>query len=218
MALTILHEDAQWVAVNKPAGQIVIPGRGEADGLALNKELEARLGARVFVVHRLDRGASGIVLFAKTAQAHRHASMAFERREVHKLYRVAVLGVPAEEEGVIESPLREFGSGRIGVHPAGKPSTTAWRVMETFAGASLLEVFPHTGRRHQIRAHLYSMGHPVLGDTLYGKERPVGGAPRLMLHALSLNFEGLGRTPIALRAEPGIDFQAVLDTCRTRTI
>jgi tRNA pseudouridine32 synthase / 23S rRNA pseudouridine746 synthase len=213
MALTILHQGDRWIAVHKPSGQMVIPGRGESAGLPLNQEIEQTLGRKIFVVHRLDRGASGVVLFAKTPEAHRHASMAFESREVHKIYRVLVQG-KIDEDGVVDQPLQEFGSGRMGVAPRGKESVTAYRVMETFEEATLLEVFPHTGRRHQIRAHLFSIGHPVIGDPLYGKNRPVGGAERLMLHALELVLRDLDGQELRLRAELPSDFEKILNRYR----
>jgi len=104
--------------------------------------------------------------------------------------------------GRVETPLREFGSGRVGADPAGKPSLTEYSVRARGEGCTLLTVEPKTGRRHQIRVHLYSLGHPILGDPLYGSPRPVGGAPRLMLHALALGLAGLP----PLICPPGPDF------------
>jgi tRNA pseudouridine32 synthase/23S rRNA pseudouridine746 synthase len=187
MPIQILYEDDHLVALDKPSGQVVIPGRGELTGEPLNRELEAHLKRKLFVVHRLDRGASGLVLFAKDADTHKHLSLQFEKREVKKTYLVLVQG-RVEEGGKIEQPMKAFGSGRIGIHPQGKPSVTEYKIREHFAGSTLLEVMPHTGRRHQIRVHLYSIGHPVMGDILYGKDRPVGQAPRLMLHAWKLEL------------------------------
>lgn len=191
------------MAVAKPSGQPTIPGRGEI-GEPLNRAAERRAGGRLFVVHRLDREASGLVVFAKDARTHRQLCGLFEARKVSKLYLAACLGELAGE-GVIQAPIKEFGSGRMGVGAGGKRSITRYRLRRALKGASLLEVAPVTGRRHQIRVHLYSIGHPVLGDPLYGKERPVGGAARLLLHSLALDF-GLPGIP-ELRAEPGPDFE-----------
>jgi len=206
--IPILFEDESIVAVDKPAGVLVIPGRGEeASAETAQQELERRLSRKLFVVHRLDRDASGALVLAKDAATHARLSRAFAERTVKKLYRAAVLGEPPEE-GVIDLPIAEFGSGRMGVKEGGKPCQTEFRVVEPLSGAALLECAPRTGRRHQLRVHLYAIGHPILGDALYGKERPVGGATRLMLHALALEFPG-ERWP-AFRAEPGADFEAAL--------
>jgi tRNA pseudouridine32 synthase / 23S rRNA pseudouridine746 synthase len=203
----VLFEDDYVVAVAKPAGQPTIPGRGEV-GEALNAEMERRQGRKLFVVHRLDLEASGVVVFAKDAETHRLLCAQFEGREAKKIYVAAVSGAMTGE-GVIDAPLKEFGSGRVAPSPDGRKSRTRWRVERTFRSAALLRVEPETGRRHQIRAHLCALGHPILGDPRYGPPpRPVGGAPRLMLHALSLSVTA-GR-PYEFTAEPSRDFAAVL--------
>jgi 23S rRNA-/tRNA-specific pseudouridylate synthase len=135
--------------------------------------------------------------------------MQFERHEVLKSYLVLVQG-RLETTGRIDQPLRAFGSGRMGIHAQGKPSSTDYQIREPLRGATLLEVTPKTGRRHQIRVHLYSIGHPVLGDPLYGKDRPVGGIARLMLHAASLEFTHPNGHRQKLQAAPPEDFANVL--------
>ncbi|HAH05028.1 MAG TPA: RluA family pseudouridine synthase [Elusimicrobia bacterium] len=207
--MKIVFEDARLLALDKPAGQLVIPGRdGRREG-TLQAESEARSGAKVFVVHRIDGEASGLVLFAKDAEAHRALCAQFARRQVRKLYRALVLGALAEDL-LIKAPIKEFGSGRMGVHPEGKPAQTTLRVLARYKAATLLEAEPHTGRRHQLRVHLYHAGHPILGDALYGKERPVGGAPRLMLHAFKAQFLHPDGKPMTLEAPPGTDFEEAL--------
>ncbi len=210
--MLIVFEDERLVAVSKPVDRVVIPGRGEV-GEPLRDEAERLLGRKLLVVHRLDREASGLVVFAKDADAHRALCAGFRGRSIHKTYLALVQGALAED-GEIRSPLREFGSGRTAVDPAGKPSLTRYKVREKFSRATLLEASPVTGRRHQLRAHLYSIGHPVLGDARYGKERPVGNAPRLMLHGLEMSFKGPGGKAVVLRAEPQADFLKVLERYR----
>ncbi len=205
--LEVLYEDPALIAVAKPAGSLVVPGRGPSEGEPLVRLVGRRCGGVAFAVHRLDREVSGVVLFAKTAAAHRALCREFETRRVHKRYLAAVRG-RLEGEGRIDKPLREFGSGRVGVDPRGKESLTRWRVLRALKEATLTELEPTTGRRHQLRVHLYAIGHPIIGETRYGTAAP--DAPRLMLHALELELRSpLGR-PLKLRAEPPPDFAAVL--------
>ncbi len=201
----VVFEDDRIVAVNKPVGLPTIPGRGEI-GVAVNIEIERRLRKKIFTVHRLDLDASGILVFAKDAETHRLLSMEFEERRAKKEYLVAVLGT-LSGSGEIDKPLREFSSGRVAPAPDGKRAVTRWKVERALGGATLLRVETMTGRKHQIRAHFSSEGHPVLGDPRYGPPpRPIGAAKRLMLHAHTLRLE-LGYD---LTADPGPDFEAVL--------
>jgi len=210
MAPLVVFQDERLIAVSKPAGQLMIPGRGPGPGLPLRQEVEAALGRKVFVVHRLDREASGITVFAKDAATHRALCLEFEKRTVRKTYLALAQGL-VPSDGVVDKPLRTFGSGRMGVGEPGKASTTRYRILRRLKGSTLLEIEPSTGRRHQIRVHLYAVGHPIVGDPLYGKERPVGGAPRLMLHALELVFSGEAFAGLKLRAEPPEDFKKTLE-------
>lgn len=204
----VIYEDEAVLALCKPAGVASIAGRGDL-GEPLSAAAARHAGGKVFIVHRLDRDASGLMLFAKEAAAHRLLCRQFESRSARKTYLALVLG-KLEGEGRIDSPLKEFGSGRTAASASGKPSQTSWKALRSFRRSTLLEVHPLTGRRHQIRAHLYGLGHPILGDTLYGRPLPVGGAPRLMLHALSLSLLG-PKGPLSLRAEPTADFSAALE-------
>jgi len=203
--IPVVFEDDRLIAVNKPVGLPTIPGRGEI-AVAVNVEIERRLRKKIFVVHRLDLDASGLLVFAKDAETHRLLSMEFEERRAKKEYLVAVLGSMAGS-GEINKPLREFSSGRVAPASDGKRALTRWRAERALGGATLLRVETLTGRKHQIRAHFSSEGHPVLGDPRYGPPpRPIGGAKRLMLHAYTLHLD-LGYD---LKAEPGPDFEAVL--------
>jgi tRNA pseudouridine32 synthase / 23S rRNA pseudouridine746 synthase len=136
------------------------------------------------VVHRLDKEASGIILFAKNASMHQYLNIRFGERAVKKSYLALVFGELQEPSGNIKKRLREFGSGRMGVDDArGKESFTAFQVLKQLSGYTLLRLLPTTGRRHQLRVHLYSIGHPIVGDTRYGDKALQQGFPRLMLHA-----------------------------------
>ena len=205
--LSVVFEDPHVLAVTKPAGQLVIPGRGPAQGPTLKAQAETHVGAPVFVVHRIDAGASGLVLFAKDADSHRALNIAFEHREVEKVYLAVVLG-SVLVDGTVKRPLKAYGSGRMGVVRGGRPATTVYKVLERRGDSTLLAVWPKTGKRHQIRVHLWSIGHPILGDPLYGDPRPVGGAPRLMLHALSLAVETPVTGRLSLRSPAPPEFHA----------
>lgn len=204
MAL-VVQETVDWIAAAKPEGLDTIPAEGRSGCLlSLLSELRKE---RLMVVHRLDREVSGVVIFARNAAAHRRLNIEFEERRVTKTYLAAVAGVPEEEKGTVDAPLREFGSGRVGVDAErGKASITRWRAIERAATATLVEVRPETGRRHQIRAHLYHVGHPVLGDARYGSPESAALCHRLMLHALEISFADRDRSPVVIRVEPPPSF------------
>jgi tRNA pseudouridine32 synthase/23S rRNA pseudouridine746 synthase len=180
---SLLFENADVVAVSKPEGIATIPERG-GGARSLLAALQTAREERLFVVHRLDKEASGVVLFAKNAAAHRWLNGQFQRREVTKKYAALVHGAVVDDEGTIDRPIRAFGSGRMGIGAAGgKPSTTVYRIVRRLRRYTLLDVAPESGRRHQIRVHLYSIGHPVVGDPRYGDKTIQSLFPRLMLHA-----------------------------------
>jgi tRNA pseudouridine32 synthase/23S rRNA pseudouridine746 synthase len=212
--LTTLHEDDRMVAVSKPAGQATAPGGGIGAGESLQERVAAHVGARAYLVHRLDRDTSGVIVFAKDAETHRRLSLAFEGRDIAKTYLALVEGHMDTMGGEIAEPLRTFGSGRVGVHPRGKEAVTRFAVKERLTDLDLLEVTPLTGRRHQIRVHLYAIGHPIVGDTRYGTFRPVGDASRLMLHAVELTIPEEEGGWLVLRAEPPADFVEIIEAHR----
>jgi RluA family pseudouridine synthase len=206
-----IFEDENCLALNKPSGLLTMPGRGPAAGetnlLAL---LSKSGGGRRFVVHRLDKDASGLILFAKNEKAHRYFSGLFEGREIKKKYLVAVEGLVTENKGEVDKPIQAYGSGRMGVGFDGKASVTRYNVLERYKRSTMLEADLITGRRHQIRVHMYYIRHPVLGDRLYGDQARQAAYPRLMLHSYALEFTDMGGKKRFLRAEPPSDFLSVL--------
>ncbi|MEM1125423.1 MAG: RluA family pseudouridine synthase [Bacteroidota bacterium] len=200
--ITILHEDADLLVADKPAGLTTIPGH--AQGLpTLRETLEAQVGQRLFVVHRLDKAVSGAIVFARHAEAHRHLSLQFEHRHVEKTYLALAHGRVPQTAGTIDAPLRKFGSGRMGVDARrGKPSQTRYRVQRGTSAYTLLHAFPLTGRRHQLRVHFYHLGHPLVGDPLYGDAALRTGYPRLYLHALRLRCTHPAGHPLDVKAPP----------------
>jgi tRNA pseudouridine32 synthase/23S rRNA pseudouridine746 synthase/23S rRNA pseudouridine955/2504/2580 synthase len=203
--LKILATAGGLVAIDKPAGLLVIPGRREEDGPCARDLLAAQLGTRIWVCHRIDRDTSGVLVFATSAPSHRAASVAFESGGVKKRYLALVEG-RLEAPLDLQVPLVAARRGRM--RPArpgeeGKPSHTLVRPREVFTAASLVEAFPLTGRQHQIRVHLQAIGHPLLFDHQYGRKTPLtarelGGRSdevvlgRTPLHAEALEAPALG--------------------------
>jgi len=195
--LEILYEDEHLLAVNKAAGMVVHPGAGTGEDTLVHALLAHCRGQlsgiggveRPGIVHRLDRGTSGVILVAKNDTAHRALTAAFARRDVVKEYLALVAGVPKQGAGRIEKAIARHPTQRYrmkAVASGGRAARTDWTVLETWAPhAVLVRCRIYTGRTHQIRVHLSSIGHPLLGDTVYGfRERSVPlEIPRVMLHA-----------------------------------
>ena len=186
----ILHMDDGCVVVNKPAGLLSVPGRGD-DKQDCAWQRVQRDVADALVVHRLDMATSGLLLFARGPTLQRAYSMAFEARSVHKRYVALVMGDPGHEQGQIDLPLAADWPNRPRQqvnHEVGKPSSTRWRVLaREAAGRTRVEFEPLTGRTHQLRVHAAAMGWPIVGDALYGAPA-AAMAPRLLLHATELSL------------------------------
>jgi RluA family pseudouridine synthase len=228
--LQVLWQDAHFIAVNKPAGLASLGGRGEETSVIddLAKLIPCRL------VHRLDKQTSGVLLLAKDREAQRHACVQFQNRSVEKEYLALVSGSPAQEKGRISAALgpAERSSKYVVIKVGGAPAVTDWEVVRRFRGITLLRCFPRTGRTHQIRVHLKSIGLPLAVDPLYNPtrhgreegiflsdfkrgyrkkemERPLIG--RLTLHALRLTFHDLHGKPITVICQPPKDFGAAIN-------
>jgi 23S rRNA pseudouridine1911/1915/1917 synthase len=231
--LDVLFEDRHFLAVNKPPGMIVHPGAGTGSDTMVHALLAHCRGTlsgiggieRPGIVHRLDRETSGAILVAKTDAAHRGLAEQFAARTVQKEYLALVGGRPQLLRGSIHLPIRRHPTQRhkmtASAEGGGREAWTDWELVEPLGTtASLLRCVLHTGRTHQIRVHLKSLGHPILGDRIYGGKGELGPAtaiPRTMLHAARLAF----RHPITgkaldVRAPLPADFQAVLKALRKR--
>ena len=194
--LEILYQDAHLAVVVKPCGMVVHPAAGNDDGTLVNAllyHLDSLSGIggemRPGIVHRLDKDTSGLMLVAKDDQTHAALSRQLSDRQMEKHYRAVVYGKMKEPQGVIEKPIGRSKTDRkkMAVDEHGRWAKTEWKVLQEFPDRTLLDVHIITGRTHQIRVHMASIGHPVLGDPLYGHKH-MPPAPRLMLHAWSLEF------------------------------
>lgn len=187
---TILSADANLLIVDKPAGVLSIPDGYDHTVPYIGRILEPAYG-RLWVVHRLDKETSGVMVFARNAAAHRNLNAQFAGHQVSKVYHAMIPGSPDWDERVIEVPLRtNVGRrNRTAVDIAqGKPALTRFQVLARYTGHTLLEAKPETGRTHQIRAHLYDLGFAILSDHLYGLGEISPWIDRMALHAHLLSF------------------------------
>ncbi|EDQ06680.1 Ribosomal large subunit pseudouridine synthase A [Sulfitobacter indolifex] len=202
--LVILHEDAEVLLVDKPAGLLSVPGKGEHLADCLIARVQA-VFPEALLVHRLDRDTSGVMIFAMTAHAQRHLGLQFEKRMTRKTYVARVWGVPEEKSGSIDLPLIVDWPNRplqMVCHETGKPAQTDWKVIKTDGETSRVRLFPKTGRSHQLRVHMLALGHPILGDPFYATG-PARDYPRLMLHSEELRFnhpQGGASTKVRVKA------------------
>ena len=198
-SITILASTADIIAVNKPAGITVVPAPDVPADACLRALVEHQLGVPLWVVHRLDRDTSGVVVFARSADAHRELCLAFEHRHVRKTYLAFTAGVPDPAEGRIDTPLHAARRGRTRPATSGEagawPAATSYAVRQrwTHEGAdlALVDAHPETGRHHQIRVHLRSIGCPILFDHTYGRGIDIAAldespCQRVALHASRL--------------------------------
>jgi len=186
--LTYLYTDDDLIIVEKPSGLLSVPGKTEPDCL------EARIRTdypESLTIHRLDMATSGVMVFARNANAQRHIGLQFEKRLTEKTYIARVWGHIEQESGDINLPLITDWPNRprqMVCHERGKPSLTNWVTLERGNDATRLALYPKTGRSHQLRVHMLAIGHPILGDRLYADEAAFSAAPRLLLHAHKLKL------------------------------
>ena len=197
--LDIVYEDADVIVINKPKGMVVHPAPGHAGGTLVNAllnhcggELSGINGVlRPGIVHRIDKDTSGLIIAAKNDLAHRALAAQLSDHTLARTYECVVIGNLREDEGTVDAP--------IGRHPTdrkrqcvteknSRPAVTHWRVLARYPGYTHLECRLETGRTHQIRVHMAYIGHPILGDTVYGAKKPVPGLTGQCLHARELRF------------------------------
>lgn len=185
-----IYNDDQIIVVDKPANMLSVPGRTEEKKYCLIHRVQQRF-PEARIVHRLDFSTSGLMVIAQNPESHRELSRQFQDRETEKTYIAKVYGHPEGESGEVNVPLRcdlERRPLQIIDHQHGKAAQTFWRILERYENSCRLELIPVTGRTHQLRIHMQALGHPILGDELYGHEAAFAMADRLFLHARKLTI------------------------------
>lgn len=231
-AIEVLFADDDMLVVNKPSGIAVIPERFNADKYSLQNLLGEEYG-RLFIVHRIDRGTSGALCFARNEAAHRFLSLQFQEHTVKKYYLAICTGRLKESKGTIDAPIAENNAhrGSMLVHKSGKAALSHYELVEEFKHASLVRVQIETGRTHQVRVHLAYIGNPLLVDELYGaanafyfssikrgykhtdeEERPT--IARLTLHASELSLVHPNGKELSITAPLPKDLETVLKLLR----
>lgn len=188
--LSVLHCDDDLLVIDKPSGLLSVPGKAAEhsdclESRARHTHPEAR------IVHRLDMDTSGVMVLAMNAAAHRHLGLQFERRKTRKTYVADIWGHPETDNGEVDLPLICDWPNRpkqMVSFEHGKPALTRWEVLERGPRTTRVRLFPHTGRSHQLRVHMLSLGHPIIGDRFYADGEALSASSRLALHAESLEF------------------------------
>lgn len=196
--LDVVYEDADVIVVNKPSGLVVHPAPGHPDGTLVNAllhhcgdSLSGVGGAlRPGIVHRIDRDTSGLVIAAKNDAAHRSLAAQLKDHSLARTYECVAAGNFREDRGTVDAPIARDSRDRkrMAVVPGGREAVTHWEVVARYPGHTHLRCRLETGRTHQIRVHLAYLGHPILGDTVYGAKKPVPGLTGQCLHASELRF------------------------------
>ncbi len=188
--LDVIHEDAELIVVNKPAGLLSVPGRGEHLADCLLSRVQAAFPGAL-LVHRLDRDTSGVMVFAQTPHAQRNLGRQFEERKTKKTYVARLWGRLEPKMGTVDLPLIVDWPNRprqMVCHETGRPAVTDWRVLRYDGDTTRVRLTPQTGRSHQLRVHCQALGHPILGDPFYATG-PARDFPRLMLHSEELRLK-----------------------------
>lgn len=226
--LNVVFEDEHLIVIDKPAGLVVHPAAGNLDGTLVNALLHHCAGqlsgiggvARPGIVHRIDKDTSGLMLAAKTDRAHEGLARQFKAHSIDRRYKAIVSGRPKLKQGSVDAPLARSPANRkkMAIVASGKRAVTHWRVLEELRGASLVECRLETGRTHQVRVHMASIGHPLLGDPVYGHVRELREVletldfRRQALHAARLGFiHPINSHALAFDSEMPADMQELFN-------
>ena len=226
--LDVIYEDADVIVVNKPKGLVVHPAPGHPDGTLVNAlfhhcgtSLSGIGGAlRPGIVHRIDRDTSGLIIAAKNDFAHQKLSAQLQDHTLARTYECVVVGNLREDQGTVDAPIGRCPSDRkkMAVVPGGRSAVTHWEVIARYPGYTHVRCRLETGRTHQIRVHMAYIGHPILGDTVYGAKKAVPGLQGQCLHAVGLRFlHPRTGEAVELKCPLPEEFQAVLRKLQSRS-
>ena len=203
--LDILHVEETFIIVNKQAGLLTVPGRGDDKKDCLISRLQSKF-EDALVVHRLDMQTSGLVIFPRSKEIQIYFGHLFEEKKVQKTYHAIVDGIPEQSSGIIDYPLAPDWPNRPKQKVDflnGKKSQTLWTALKSNKTQTLIELCPKTGRTHQLRVHMAEFGHPIIGDMLYAKDKDLKDTARLLLHASKLEFNHpLNKQKIVFNSTP----------------
>ena len=226
--LDVVFEDGDVIVVNKPKGLVVHPAPGHPDGTLVNAlmfhcgDSLSGIGGelRPGIVHRIDRDTSGLIIAAKNDMAHQKLAAQLQDHTLSRIYRCIVIGNLREDSGTVDAPIGRHHTDRkkMAVTKDGRNAVTHWRVLARFQGFTYVECRLETGRTHQIRVHMAHIGHPILGDTVYGNKKPVAGLQGQCLHAVGLRFlHPRTDEPVELHCELTEEFQTQLRKLEQKT-
>lgn len=226
--LDVVYEDDDVIVVNKPTGLVVHPAPGHPDGTLVNALLHhcgdslSGIGGelRPGIVHRIDRDTSGLLIAAKNDFAHQKLSAQLQDHTLARIYRCIVVGNLREDSGTVDAPIGRSSADRkkMAVVPTGRRAVTHWEVVARYPGVTHLRCRLETGRTHQIRVHMAYIGHPILGDTVYGAKKPVPGLTGQCLHAAGLRFiHPRTGEPVELHCPLPPEFTAMLQKLQNKS-
>ena len=216
--IEIIYQNSELLIVNKPHGIVVHPSKGHSNDTVINALLgmdikfEANLGhTKPFLVHRLDKDTSGLLLVAKNEKMYSYLTEIQKKRKIKKHYLAVIKGVPDKKYATIDASISRNKSHRkkMSVNSKGRKSLTTYKVIKSNESMSLVELELHTGRTHQIRVHMQALGHPIIGDTLYGKKSKL--IDRQLLHAYKLEFKDNKNNVISVQNEPEKDMKEFIE-------
>tara|TARA_Y100001970_G_scaffold42386_1_gene52806 strand:+ start:1424 stop:2335 length:912 start_codon:yes stop_codon:yes gene_type:complete len=218
ISLEIIHEQSNFVIINKPKGIVVHPSKGHSNNTVVNAlmgmkiEFESNMGeTKPWLIHRLDKDTSGLLIVAKNKKEYEYLIELQKDRKIKKYYLAVVSGIPDKKYATIDAPISRNKSHRkkMSINTSGRKSLTTYKVLKSNSKMSLIELELHTGRTHQIRVHMQAIGHPIIGDKLYGKKSSL--IDRQLLHAYKLEFKDSKNNKISIENKPDKDMSEFIE-------
>jgi len=218
ISLEIIHEQSNLVIINKPKGIVVHPSKGHSNNTVVNAlmgmkiEFESNMGeTKPWLIHRLDKDTSGLLIVAKNKKEYEYLIELQKERKIKKYYLAVVSGIPDKKYATIDAPISRNKSHRkkMSINTSGRKSLTTYKVLKSNSKMSLIELELHTGRTHQIRVHMQAIGHPIIGDKLYGKKSTL--IDRQLLHAYKLEFKDSKNKKISIENKPDKDMSEFIE-------